>query len=238
MISPGLSLLRGFCLKGEVNKSAIYTLSPRKYLLTVFTVLFLSFFVLSGTAISEPRDSRVLFMIAEKNIEETHFFFWWSRSFWGESRAKTEYLAEVSSISTAETALKEAFIKAGFQVVDPGSIEGDIEIEDPYRVEDLTIGNTTRFGKVFGADIVVKGRVVARKGIMKPDASIGVFMADATAQAIRVSDGRVLASARGHGVSRHMSPTSGAIEALARAAEALAGELIDQMGGQMSGQGE
>ncbi|MEE9542233.1 MAG: hypothetical protein V3V95_00435 [Thermodesulfobacteriota bacterium] len=204
----------------------------RKTLLLIFTILFLSFFVLPKPAISEARENRVLFMIAEKNIEDTHFFHWWSPSYWGASRVQTEHLAEVTSISTVEIALKEAFIRAGYKVVDPASIKDEVSIEDPYRLEDLNIKSTTYFGEVFGADVVVKGRAIARKGIKKSDATIGVYMADATAQAIRVSDGRVMASAMGHGVSRHISPTSGAIEALAKAADDLAGELIEQMSGQ------
>ncbi|MBE9531538.1 MAG: hypothetical protein IME98_01895, partial [Proteobacteria bacterium] len=99
-----------------------------------------------------------------------------------------------------------------------------------YSVEDLTVNNTKDFGKVVGADIVIKGRAIARAGIKSPEAKLGVYMADVTAQAVRVSDGRVLASAMGHGVSRHMSPTSGAIDALKRAGEDLAKELMEQMG--------
>jgi hypothetical protein len=214
MISPG-SVLKG--------------ISKGNTLLVIFTILILSLFVLPKPAISEVDGKRVLFMIAEKNVEETHFYYWWSSSFWGQAKGKTEYMAEVSSISTADTTLKEAFIKAGFHVVDPSSIEGEVEIEDPYRVEDLTIKNTTRFGKAYGTDIVVKGRALARKGMKKEGSNMGVYMADATAQAIRVSDGMVLASASGHGVARHISQSSGAIEALSRAAEDLANNLIEQI---------
>lgn len=186
-------------------------------------------FALSKDVVDDTDTERVLFMIAEKHIEDTHFFYWWSSSFWGTTRGKTEYKAEVMDISSASTALAGAFIKAGFIVVDPAAIEGDIEIEDAYRIEDLTAKNTTGFGKVLGADIVVKGRAIARKGIKEPDAKLGVYMADVTARAIRVSDGRVLASATGHGVNRHISPTSGALKALELAGEDLARELMEQM---------
>ena len=192
--------------------------SFRKSLPILLFLFIFSQIALPGAALSkestEPSGDRVLFMIAEKNIEQTHFYYWWSTSFWGESRSKTEYKAEVVDISSASTALAGTFIKSGFLVVDPAAIEGEVEIEDAYSVEDLTVKNTTGFGKVMGADIVVKGRAVARAGIKNPDSNLGVYMADVTGQAIRVSDGRVLASAMGHGVVRHMSETAGAIEAL------------------------
>ena len=202
---------------------------PGKSLFIVFLFL-LSLMVFPSVSLSKDKaKDRVLFMIAEQNIEQTHFFYWWS---WWSGKGSTEYKAEVTDISISETALKGAFIKAGFRVVDPGAIKGDVEIEDPYRVEDLTINNTTGFGKVFGADIVIKGRALAKKGIKNPEVKLGVYMADITAQAIRVSDGHVIASARGHGVSRHLSATSGAIDALEKAAKALSKELMQQMAGQ------
>jgi hypothetical protein len=208
--------------------------SLRKSLPILLFLFIFSQITLPGAALSkesaEPAKDRVLFMIAEKNIEQTHFYYWWSTSFWGSSRGKTEYKAEVVDISSASTALAGAFIKGGFVVVDPAAIKGEVEIVDAYRVEDLTVNNTTGFGKVMGADIVVKGRAVARAGIKTPDSNLGVYMADVTGQAIRVSDGRVLASAMGHGVVRHMSETAGAIEALRRAGEDLATQLIEQMG--------
>ncbi len=207
----------------------------RKTLLIFFLLFLLSQIVFPPFALSKDVDDdngkgRVLFMIAEKNIEDTHFFYWWSSSFWGTSITKTEYKAEVTDISSASTALAGAFIKAGFIVVDPSAIKGDIEIEDAYRLEDLTVKNTTGFGKVIGADIVIKGRAIARAGIKEPEAKLGVYMADVTARAIRVSDGRVLASATGHGVTRHLSPTSGALKALSLAGEDLAEELMEHMG--------
>lgn len=206
----------------------------RKSLLIFFFLFLLSLVVFPGAAISKDvvKDNggdRVLFMVAEKHIEDTHFFYWWSSSFWGTSITKTEHKAEVTDISSASTALAGAFIKAGFIVVDPSAIKGEVEIEDAYRIEDLTTENTTGFGKVLGADIVIKGRAIAREGIKEADAKLGVYMADVTARAIRVSDGRVLASATGHGVTRHLSPTSGALEALKLAGEDLAGELMEQM---------
>ncbi len=210
-------------------------LCSRKSLLIFFLLFLLSQIVfppvvLSKDVVVDSDKDRVLFMVAEKHIEDTHFYYWWSSSFWGTTKGKTEYKAEVTDISSASTALAGAFIKAGFIVVDPSAIEGEVEIKDAYRIEDLTAENTTGFGKVLGADIVVKGRAIARKGIKDEGAKLGVYMADVTARAIRVSDGRVLASATGHGVSRHISPTSGPLEALSLAGEDAAAELMAQMG--------
>ena len=72
----------------------------RVSLLIFFFLFLLSQLILSPSALATEAQApgakeRVLFMIAEKNIEDTHFYYWWSTSFWGSSRGKTEYKAEV-----------------------------------------------------------------------------------------------------------------------------------------------
>ncbi len=196
-----------------------------------FSVLSIAlFWGTAGSASAETVEKRastprILFMIAEQSIEKRHFIQWWS--FWGERAA--DYKAEVTDLSTTDAKLKELFIKAGFNVVDPMDITEEVEIDEAYRLEDLTIGGAKFFGDALGADIVVKGKAITREGIKIPESSLGVFMADVTASAVRVKDGRVLASGRGHGVSRHLSPITGSINALEEAAEELAIELMKQI---------
>ncbi|OGQ57991.1 MAG: hypothetical protein A3J24_00125 [Deltaproteobacteria bacterium RIFCSPLOWO2_02_FULL_53_8] len=62
-----------------------------------------------------------------------------------------------------------------------------------------------------------------------PGSDVGSFMADISADVIRVDDGAVLASAKGHGVARNISAASGGADASARAASDLAAKLVDQI---------
>ncbi|MBI5233643.1 MAG: hypothetical protein HY880_04750 [Deltaproteobacteria bacterium] len=169
---------------------------------------------------------RVLFMIAEQNIGEEHFVFWWSWLRGG----KSEYKAEVIEMTVSETVLKERFAKEGFNVVDRQVFSGaEVEITSPMRMVDLTAASAKDFGRIFAADVVVKGKAVAREGVKPAKDSLGVYMADISAAAIRVDDGRVLASGIGHGVSRHISPISGGVSALEKASAELSDELVDQI---------
>lgn len=163
---------------------------------------------------------KVLFLIAEKNIGQKYYHFWW----WGRS----EYKGETIDISAAETALKEAFIKNGFTVVDTGRPE-DIAVADAYRVADLDSVEAKEIGKTANAEIVVYGKALVKKGPASGEGTIVPYIADVTAQAVRVDDGIVLAAAGGHGVSRNISEVSGGTEAIARASGELAGRLIDQI---------
>lgn len=164
---------------------------------------------------------RVLFMIAEKNIGHKYYTFWW----WGRS----EYRGEAVDISAVETALKGLFIKKRFNVVDISGSSKAFEVSDAFRVADLTQQAARSVGKDLNADIVVYGKAVAAEGPRTTGSSVGSYIADVTAQAVRVDDGAVLASATGHGTSRNVSAVSGGTEALSRASEVLGERLIEQI---------
>jgi hypothetical protein len=164
---------------------------------------------------------KVLFLIAEKNIGQKYYHFWW----WG----KSEYKGETVDISAAETAMKEAFVTNGFTVVDTGRPE-DISVSDAYRVSDLSAAEAKEIGRAVNAEVVVYGKAVAKERTApEGTTSMPVYLADVTAQAVRVDDGVVLAVAGGHGASRNISDISGGTEAITRASQELSGKLIDQI---------
>ncbi|MBI3398749.1 MAG: hypothetical protein HY026_05910 [Deltaproteobacteria bacterium] len=165
---------------------------------------------------------RVLFMIAEQNIGQ-EFIFWWH--WWGDVKA----VGQQFDMSASETAMKEEFINKGFNIVDISVATGKIDISNAYRIADLTDTGAKEIGRKLGAEIVVKGKALAKAGPRTPGSSVGSYLADITASVIRVDNGAVLASARGHGVSRHISEVTGGTEALERAARELSGKMIDQI---------
>ena len=164
---------------------------------------------------------RVLFMIAEQNIGQKHYFFWW----WGEA----EYKGETVDMSAAETTLKETFLNRGFNVVDISGTTGTFEISNAFKVADLSNDGAVQIAKKLNADIVVKGKALAKEGPRTQGSTVGSYIADVTAQAIRIDDGKVLASAKGHGTSRNISEVTGGIEALSKAGNDAATRLIDQI---------
>jgi len=165
---------------------------------------------------------RVLFMIAEQNIGQ-EYIFWWG--WWG----KSEVRGQQFDMAASETALKEEFINKGFNIVDISVAAGKIEVSNAYRITDLTDIGAREIGRKLGAEIVIKGKALAKEGPRTSGSSVGSYIADITASAIRVDNGAVLASARGHGVSRHISEVTGGTEALERAAREASGKIIEQI---------
>lgn len=169
---------------------------------------------------------RVLFMIAEQNMGRKHYSFWWSGS---------EFKGESFEMSVVESYLKEAFLARSFNVVDISGSTGIIEVSDAFRVVDLGLEGARRIGTELNAEVVVKGRAIARAGLRTPGSLVGSYLADVTVEAIRVDTGEVLASAFAHGSARHISEITGGAEALRTASAELADRLIDQMIAKWSG---
>jgi len=217
--------------RGYIQKYDVVSAAPKGnlYEVTISAVIAvenlkddLSALGLLQARVEKPR---VLFMIAEQNIGQEYYIFWWS---WWHS-GKSEFKGQQFDMSASETALKEEFINKGFNIVDISAIKGKFEISNAYRIADLTDNGAKEIGKKLGAEVVIKGKALAKAGPRTPGSSVGSYLADITASAIRVDNGAVLASGRGHGVSRHISEVTGGTEALEKAAKEVSGKIIDQI---------
>lgn len=158
----------------------------------------------------------VLFMVAEKRFDRGGYSYWWRESRAGEG-------------SAAESAMKEYFLDKGFEVVDASNPPR------PGLSAELTGSDARRVGAESGAEVVVYGTSRVTEGPRTPGSAVGVYLADVTAQAVRVDDGKVLASATGHGTARHISETTGADRAVRSATEELAARLATQIADRWAG---
>jgi len=195
--------------------------------LVLFLILAAAILWIPGPSPAQAGQPRVLFMIAEQNIGHKYYVFWW----WGDS----EYKGETVDMSAAETQLKDSFLNGGFDVVDISATTEKFEISNAFKVADLTNDGAREIARKVNAEIVVKGKAIATEGPRTPGSAVGSYIADVTATAIRVSDGKVLAAGKGHGVSRNISEVTGGTEALSRAGTQLADHLMEQINEKLSG---
>lgn len=210
--------IKGYSVLNETQSQGLYQVTVRA---TVAIGGLKNDLDALGVLYARAEKPRVLFLIAEQNIGHRHYVFWW----WGRS----EYMGETVDMSAAETALKESFLGRGFNVVEgSGRLDG-MEISNAYRVADLTNDGARQIGRKFNAEIVVKGKALAKEGPRTPGSQVGSYIADITVEAIKVDNGAVLASARGHGTSRHVSDVTGGVEAIGRASNEAADRLVEQI---------
>ncbi|MBI4377674.1 MAG: flagellar assembly protein T N-terminal domain-containing protein [Nitrospinae bacterium] len=181
-----------------------------------------------GILMQRVQKPRVLFMIAEQNVGQEFYIFWWY--------GKSEFKGQQVDLSVSETALKEEFLSKGFNVVDSSVATGRIEISNAYRIADLADAGAISIGRQLGAEVIVKGKALAKEGPRTAGSKVGSYIADITATAFRVDNGSVIGSGRGHGVSRNISGVTGGTEAIEKAAREMAGKMVDQIVAKWSGE--
>lgn len=158
---------------------------------------------------------RVLFMIAEHQSGRDTPLYWWG--------------GDASSTSVSETAMKEEFLNKGFNLVDVSAAGIKTGIVATVKGADVSESLALEAGRVSGAELVIKGTARAGKAAGSSAATVGSYLADVSASVIRVDDGQLLASARGQGVSRHVSQNVGENSALELAGKDLSKKLIEQV---------
>lgn len=167
-----------------------------------------------GLLMTKAEKPRVLFLITEKGLGL-------------DSDTMRVIGNDEADIPAAESSMKEVFLSKGFHVVD---ISASPDIGDGGQSSSgLSRDKARKIGRALSAELVVKGKSVVTQGMKLPGSDVGSFMADISADVIRVDDGTVLASAKGHGVARNISSASGGADASGRAASDLAAKLVEQI---------
>lgn len=205
----------------NVTISAIVTTGPLKDDLSALGLLM--------ARVGKPR---TLFMIAEQNVGQEIYVFWWG--WWG--KGGQSFTGQTVDMAVSETILKEEFLGKGFNVIDISAVTGKVEISNAYRMADLTDTGAREIGKKMGAEIIIKGKALAKEGPRNPGSSVGSYLADIAVTAVRVDNGQVLASARDSAPARHVSQHVGGNQAIENAAKKVADKLIDQITAKWSGE--
>lgn len=166
----------------------------------------------AGFIISQKAMPKVLFLIAQRNINEISTLYWWG-----------DEMPNV--INIAETAMGEIIQKKGLIVVHHERKiefpEGDAVILEP------DIDNTTAvaFGKLFNADIVIAGNATADLASNTMGDSMQSFNGTVTARAVKVSTGLEIGSTKQTNLTVNTNDIAGGTEAITGAGY-IAGEEL------------
>jgi hypothetical protein len=178
-----------------------------------------------GLLIARVGKPRTLFMIAEQNVGQEILLYWWG--WWG--RGGAAFAGQSVEMAVSETVLKEEFLNRGFNVIDISAVTGKFEISNAYRIADLTDTGAREIGRKMGAEIIVKGKALAKEGPRTAGSSVGSYLADITLSVVRVDNGQVLASVRGNAAARHVAQHVGGNQAIENAARQVADKLVEQI---------
>ncbi|MBN1932856.1 MAG: hypothetical protein JW786_14730 [Desulfobacterales bacterium] len=150
---------------------------------------------------------KILFLIAEQNIEDISSIYWWG---------KDSFPIKIAS----ESVMTVKMISQGFSIIEPDDLKrSEAEINNP----DLTNPEAIKLGSTFDADIVIVGKAIAKRVPNQMGQNIGTFRADVEARAIGINTRTQIASTFQTAVTMNSDKIEGGWNALSEAAN-LAGE--------------
>ena len=156
---------------------------------------------------------KVILLISEQNIEGPQNAWW----------------ASQIDLSVTEATVAQKIIQAGFVILEPSQLNNEIKLNPAFSMVGINEVEAVKLGNLSKAQYVVLGKAVATAGGNVPDSNMRSCFANISAKLIRVKDGSVLAYLDASGNSAHLDVITGGKEALVRAANDLAGKIVEAL---------
>lgn len=166
-----------------------------------------------------PKDlPSVLLMVAEKNIDDIGFDYWWKQGY-----------ADFSG-GIAEPVIRQTFSGTGFAVISPDPDSGalDDELLASGMAAEPADYQAALVAERMGADLVVLGRARVKALENRMGQGVRTFGADVQLNVIDAENGEKLASVTEKALNVSEDPDKGSKKALADAAYAAASQLSEQ----------
>ncbi len=168
-----------------------------------------------GVLMSQMHKPRTMIMIAEQNVDK-EVNAWWVG---GHGEA---------DLGVVENAFMNKFTEKGFEFIDHEVASKELKVTAPYRVADLSTAQAKTLGKQAEAEVVITGKAIAKSA---GDVGGGMksVQADLTAKAVRTDTGQVIATSSTHAAGVHITEISAGSEALKKAANLAADDMITKI---------
>ncbi|MDW7680035.1 MAG: flagellar assembly protein T N-terminal domain-containing protein, partial [bacterium] len=160
--------------------------------------------------LSKMGNPRVMFMIDEQNI--------------GESRDRYHYLSV--DINITETTLLNKFIQSGFECVDPATVRQNLQQDQAIAVLQGNTQLAAAIAKKLGAEVVITGKTIAKVASGFNLGGMKSCQANITARVIKADVATVIATGTAHAAHPHIDEVTGGTEAIKKATNKLADDLI------------
>jgi hypothetical protein len=168
-----------------------------------------------GVLMSQMHKPRTMIMIAEQNIGRD-VNAWWMGTH-GEA-----------DLSVVENAFMDKFTEKGFEFIDHEVAAKEIKVTAPYKVSNLSAVQARTLGNQADAEVVIIGKAIAK---LYGDVGGGMksVQADLSAKAVRTDTGQVIATTTVHAAAVHIAEISAGSEALKKAANQAADDMITKI---------
>ncbi len=163
---------------------------------------------------------RMMLMIAEQNIGQTGYSYWWGTT------------AGSVSLGQVENTLIDELSKLGFTLIDPQVLSGKIKMKKAYEVTTGAVSDeaANEIAHLTDAQIVIVGKAIATDaGPVSEGSKLRSGQADVTVRAINTDNGEVIMTASLNAAEPHISATTAGNKAFIKAGKALAKEIVDKL---------
>jgi hypothetical protein len=169
-----------------------------------------------GILLGRMHKPRTMVMVTEQNIGRD-VYAWWMGAH-----------GEQTDISVVENAFMEKFTEKGFEFIDHQVAIKEITVTGAYRTEDLSVAQAKTLAAQADAEVVIIGKAIAT---FYDDIGGGMksIQADLAVRAVRIDTGQVIATASAHAAAVHISEITAGTEALKKAANQSAEEMLSKI---------
>ncbi len=164
-----------------------------------------------GLALAGAVYPRIVFMIAEKEVADTDFGFWWGDRQWADR-------------TVSESTMATAFQAAGFELIDPPVLSAPLNL--PMG---LTEADMVALAQRLGGDVIVTGTGTATTATNTMGASIKAFEAVVEVRAYSVQTGQLMGRTSQKSVTSGQDDLMGGREALSNAGTLAGDDLARQV---------
>ncbi len=183
-----------------------------------------------GLLMARKNMPRVMIMVAEQNVGQVRYVYWWNRT-----------MTTRTDMTITENILMQKLAEKGFNVVDHNVADKTVGLSDAYRIADLSDRAAQKIGRLYGADVVIYGKALARLRGSVLGTSMRSAMANISLRAVNTDNGSVIASATASAPGAHPDEVTAGINALkaaaGQAADDLIGRIVDRWSSDVSNAG-
>ena len=169
-----------------------------------------------GILMARMHKPRTMILIAEQNIGSE------LRAWWAEPRGQE------TEIGVVENTFMDRFTEKGFEFIDHEAAAKEIKVTPAYRTPNLSMAQARSLGNQADAEVVIVGKALA-KYYGEVGGGMKSAQADLSARAVRTDTGQVLAAVTTHAAAVHITDTSAGIEALRKASNQAAEEMLTKL---------
>jgi hypothetical protein len=133
------------------------------------------------------------------------------------------------NVSQAETSLLQAFLDAGFEVVDSAMIAQNIKRDQALKAIEGDSATAAALGQQYGADVIITAKAAASSGGKILNSDMKSYQAVINAKVVRADTGTVICTGTEQAKQAHIDDLAGGLAAIEKASAELAKTLIPKI---------